>query len=377
MKNKLLSTCAMLGASALATGAAYAQSSVTLYGIVSDSLAYLSNEAGHANWKTISGMAQNNRLGFRVLENLGGGLSAVATLENGFDVNTGKFGQGGRMFGRQAFVGLSSKQYGTLTAGRQYDVLWDYLDRIEPQALAPGLATSVGSNDNIEGKFRYSNSLKYKSPEWRGLGFEAMYAFSNKAGDFQQNRAVSAGVNYTLGNQRYALVYLNIDHPGTANAAGAVSDDYSGGAFQLFHASPLNAAVGVRNQRVAAGGADLDFGRARFAAIVSDVRYTYLDTTSLHLDNADLVALYRLTPALTISAAYVYTLGHYGGIASNMHWNQGQLTLDYLLSKQTDLYLAANTIHASGDLAKAVLFLNAPSSSKSQTALVAGIRHLF
>jgi general bacterial porin, GBP family len=367
----------ILSVAMCASTSALAQSSVTLYGIVSDGFGYVSNQGGHANWETISGANQNNRLGFRVKEDLGGGLAALGTLENGFDVNSGKLGQGGRMFGRQAFVGLSSTTYGTVTMGRQYDVLWDYLDRIEPQSMGPGLGTSIGSNDNVEGNFRYSNSVKYKSPDWGGLGFESLYAFSNKAGDFQQNRAFSAGVNYDLGSQRYSIVYLDIDHPGTANTAGAVSDDYSGGGFQLFHASPLNADVGVRDQRVVAAGGEYDFDRTRIAGLVSDVRYSYLDSTSLHLDNVDLVAVYRLTPSVFVSGAYLYSTGHYGGIVASSHWNQGQVSVDYFLSKTTDVFAYANYVKASGALAQAVLFLSSPSSSKQQTAIVAGIRHTF
>ncbi|CAE6877384.1 Outer membrane porin protein [Paraburkholderia aspalathi] len=154
------------------TVGAHAQSSVTLYGLISTGIEYVSNEGGHSAAAMVSGANQNNRWGLRVIEDLGGGLKAVATLENGFGSTDGKLGQGGRMFGRQAYVGLSSDQYGTLMAGRQYDVLFDYLDRIEPQAMGPGLGTSVGSNDNVEGNFRYNNSVKYRSPNFVGLEFE-------------------------------------------------------------------------------------------------------------------------------------------------------------------------------------------------------------
>ncbi|WP_284506982.1 porin [Caballeronia sp. GAFFF1] len=367
----------MLVVAFCASATALAQSSVTLYGIISNGLGYFSNQGGHSNWTMISGANQNNRVGFKIGEDLGGGLSAVGTLENGFDSNSGKLGQGGRMFGRQAFVGLSSSTYGTLTVGRQYEMLWDYLDRIEPQAMGPGLGVSVGSNDNIEGNFRYSNSVKYASPVWGGFGFEALYAFSNKAGSFQQNRAFSAGLNYALTSQRYSLVYLEIDHPGTANPSGAVSDDYAGAPFQLFHTSPLSNSVRVRKQRVAAGGAEYNFEKLSLGGIVSDVRYNYLDNTSLHLDNLSVVGQYRVTPAFFLSAAYLYTHGAYGGVSSNPHWNQGQVSVEYFLSKRTDVFAFANYIRASGSNAPAVLFLSSPSSTKEQVAVVAGIRHKF
>src|SRR5471032_1747885 len=89
---------------------AYAQSGVTLYGIVDEGLMYVTNEGGHQNLKMVSGTTQNDRWGLRIVEDLGSGLSTVATLENGFDITSGALGQGGREFGRQAWVGLSDKQ---------------------------------------------------------------------------------------------------------------------------------------------------------------------------------------------------------------------------------------------------------------------------
>jgi predicted porin len=133
----------------------------------------------------------------------------------------------------------------------------------------------------------------------------------------------------------------------------------------------------VRKQRVIAGGAEYSFDRLSLGGIVSDVRYDYLDTTSLHLDNLSLVGVYKFTPALFASAAYLYTHGTYGGLDSNPHWNQGQLSLDYFLSKRTDIFAYANYIRASGSRATAVLFLSSPSSTKEQAAVVAGIRHKF
>ncbi|WP_438391888.1 porin [Caballeronia sp. DA-9] len=358
--------------------AAHAQSSATMYGIISEGIAYINNQGGGSTVAMLSGVNQNSRFGFRIREDLGSDLAAVATLENGFSITTGAFGQNGRMFGRQALVGLSSKTYGTLTAGRQYDMLWDYLDRIEPLAAGfGGFGVNVGSNDNIEGNFRYSNSVKYISPTYSNISFEALYAFSNKAGDFSQNRAYSAGIGYDDGKRRFALAYLDIDHPGLANTAGAVSDDYQGAPFQFFHTSPRSSSVGVRRQRVFGAGTQFDVGNFTVSGLFSDVRYSYLDNTSLHLDNYDLTLTYKVTPALFVSGAYLYTNGRYGGIDTSSHWNQGQLSADYFLSKRTDVFVFGNYIKGSGELARAVLFSLSPSSTKTQVAVTAGIRHKF
>ncbi|WP_258170917.1 porin, partial [Burkholderia multivorans] len=78
-----------------------------------------------------------------------------------------------------------------------------------------------------------------------------------------------------------------------------------------------------------------------------------------------------------VSAAYLYTHGSYGGVVSNPHWNQGQVSVDYFLSKRTDVYAYANYIRASGSNAPAVLFLSSKSSTNAQTAVVVGVRHKF
>jgi len=106
--------------------AAHAQSSVTLYGLVDDGLNINTNAGGKHLYNVSSGVIQASRWGMRGTEDLGGGLKTVFLLENGFDENTGKLGQGGLEFGRQAYVGLSS-DYGSVTLGRQYDSVVDNL----------------------------------------------------------------------------------------------------------------------------------------------------------------------------------------------------------------------------------------------------------
>jgi predicted porin len=64
-------------------------------------------------------------------EDQGGGLAAVFTLENGFELNTGRLGQDGAKFERQAIVGPSSNRCGTVTLGRQYAGAVDYLGDFE------------------------------------------------------------------------------------------------------------------------------------------------------------------------------------------------------------------------------------------------------
>jgi GBP family porin len=363
----------------LAYQSAQAQSSVTLYGVISTGIEYINNEAGHSNIKMLSGTTQNSRFGMRIIEDLGGGTSAVATLENGFDSTSGKFQQGGRMFGRQAWVGLSDQRLGTLTFGRQYDMFWDYLQQFESAVSATGLAVHIGDNDNAFGSFRYNNSVKYASPNWGGVTVEGLYALSNQAGDFSLNRATSVGVSFNRGPIRAALAYLDIDRPGLANPSGAVTDDYAGAPFVLFHNSPLNNTVGVERQREFGAGGAYSIGPATWNLLFTDVRYRYLDRTSLHIQNYDTSLTYRFTPSAQLGVGYIFTNGEYGNVPSNtsMHWHTGQLSFDYALSKRTDVLLYGDAVFASGARAIAVTYLNSPSSTKRQVIVIASIRHRF
>jgi predicted porin len=104
---------------AAVAGTAQARTGVTIYGIAD--AGYLRESGGSAGTvnKIGSGMGSCSRIGFRGNEDLGGGMSAVFTLENGDRLDTGEVDAAGSMFNRQAWVGLKSKD-GMLTLGRQY-----------------------------------------------------------------------------------------------------------------------------------------------------------------------------------------------------------------------------------------------------------------
>src|SRR6266702_42046 len=91
---------------------AHAQSSVTLYGLVDVGFTYNQNSGGHQQFSQTGGAGAGSRVGFRGTEDLGAGLASVFVVENGFSPANGKLSQGGAIFGRQAYVGLSSTRYG-------------------------------------------------------------------------------------------------------------------------------------------------------------------------------------------------------------------------------------------------------------------------
>ncbi len=143
------------------TANSMAQSSTTLYGVVDDSFSFTNNQAGAHNYQMVNGGRGSSKWGFRTFGELGGGLSAVAVLESGFDINTGKFGNGGRLFGRQSYVALNGP-FGSIRLGRQYDLIADSLMPLASSLQFGGVLTSRAADvDNVWGDYSVSNTIKY------------------------------------------------------------------------------------------------------------------------------------------------------------------------------------------------------------------------
>ncbi len=183
MKKTALALAATLASLACV---AHAQSSVTLYGALDTSVAFFGNQAGKNGsgntFQMMSGNVSPNLWGLKGTEDLGSGLSAIFKLESGFNIDNGKQGQGSRMFGRTAMVGLSSTTGGTVTLGRQYDPLIDLLQPMTDDVYFGSAFATPGDIDNYDNSYRTNNSVKYTSPNWAGQQVCAMYAFGGEAG---------------------------------------------------------------------------------------------------------------------------------------------------------------------------------------------------
>jgi len=183
MKKTLLATALAVGFA----GAAAAQTSVTLYGIVDGGFGYtqykLKNAAaGAPNKATRTGgyasNQQGNRWGLRGSEDLGGGLRAAFQLENGFDLFTGSHGQGGRMFGRQAWLALQSDAWGSFAYGRQLNFASRYVAGVAgvyDDAFGHG---AIGESFSSTHTVRYDNMVAYETPSFAGFKFGVGYSFN-------------------------------------------------------------------------------------------------------------------------------------------------------------------------------------------------------
>ena len=391
MKKSLLALAA-LGAFA---GVAHAQSSVTLYGIIDEGFNINTNSGGKHLYNLSSGVLQGSRFGLRGTEDLGGGLKAIFVLENGFDVNTGKLGQGGLMFGRQAYVGLSS-QFGTVTLGRQYDSVVDYVGPLEAGDQWGGyIAAHPGDIDNFNNAYRTNNTVKYTSVNYNGLTFGGTYSFGGQAGNVTGNQIWSLGAGYNNGPLVLGVGYLNARTP--AASGGLFNNGGTATAADAAVTSPVYGAYTSANtyQVIGAGGA-YTFGAATIGLTYSNIRFANLGMAfaqptvkgqSATFNNAELNFKYQLTPALLVGAAYDYTRGASIDGASTAQYHQGSVGVDYFLSKRTDVYVIGVYQHALGQVLNeagtgvtaATAGINGLSGSSNQNQLAAriGIRHKF
>lgn len=377
----------------LAASAAHAQSSVTLYGLIDAGLMYTNNVVkgtSHGSlFQATSGNINGSRWGLRGAEDLGGGYKAIFVLENGFNVQNGKLAQDGREFGRQAYVGIGTGQFGTVTLGRQYDSLVDF---VSPLSGTAGTFGDTGfahpfDNDNLNHSVRMNNAVKYMSENYAGLKFGALYAFSNSP-SFAANRAYSAGASYAFGPLNFAAGYLQINGSAGSNASspGAVDVNESTangtGGFQL----------GADVQRTVGAGLNYAFGPAvvgfvythsQFQGTTSFGQSNVNNSGTMRFDNYELNGKYALTPAVNLGIAYTYTDGHVGNgsntvFGSDPKWSQVNVQAVYLLSKRTDVYAEAMYQHTIGH--NYVAFINTSggaSSTANQVVATVGLRTRF
>jgi predicted porin len=178
-----------LGGAAAAQSPTASPSQVTLYGIVDLSMHHLRSGArsalgGADVTRMMDGTVYGpgSRWGLRISEDLGDGMKAGALLENGFLADTGTLGQGGRIFGRQAYLILSSTTFGELRMGRQYMLHDEILGVASPSAgftiTNPGGIYTLpsGTIQMFIDANRIDNAVHYLSPVLHGFRIQGMVA---------------------------------------------------------------------------------------------------------------------------------------------------------------------------------------------------------
>ena len=393
-----------LGAIALASGSAFAQaststSSVQLYGIVDMAYRHTNNEGAGKDGlsKMIGGGMSQSRWGINVDEDLGGGSKALVVLENRVDADTGNVST---PFFQLSYVGLQGP-YGRLTAGRQWNVLFDVVTSTYAsfpyspymEAYKPELGMAMGG--------RTSNMLKYTfaTPDRSFVG-SLQYSFDEnndtkalEAGLPASAAQVPAYVGSTLGGGAWQTAggYLRYAANGFALGGGFMRTTLPGGtdvdAWTLggsYRTGPWYFSTGY------------GLNKAKYAAVTSPVQgfRNIVDRALLgqfwagqtnggfqpgDADKRQLFKVgvgYQLTPQLNLGAHYFR--GKQSGSASgasNGNVNFYVAVADYAFSKRTDAYFGVDHTSISGG--SALVLDGSGGNARSRTGVTMGIRHRF
>jgi predicted porin len=320
---------------AVCSTSALAQSSVSIYGIVDAGLVRESGGSADSVTKISSGIASGSRLGFKGKEELGGGLSAVFQLESGINVDTGTSGQGGVLFGRQAFVGLNSK-FGAVTVGRQYTPYYKTLRDIGDPF---GAVSMAGRSGNLfPTNTRANNVVEYVSPVIAGWRADLAWAAGEAAGDSSRNRQLGGSVGYAAGPLTIQLAHHRIDNATATDSTRntLLSANYAFKPVTVYASYARNKGLGQAGSKDMLAGVSIPFGASKL--LFSHVR-------------------------------------HHDDTAANNDARQWGIAYDVQLSKRTDIYIAYAVI----DNRNAAAFTvgNATDTGTGDKAFNLGVRHNF
>lgn len=300
------SLAALFALSAL--GAAQAQSSVTTYGLIDVSFGSTKAPGGITQTTVDSGKLTTSYVGFRGGEDLGGGLSAVFKLEQFLRADTGDQGRftGDAMWSRNAYVGLSSKDYGTITLGRNTTPLFVATLSFNAFGDSFGYSPSIRhyfTSGTVTGDSGWSDSVLYNSPSFGGFKFGLAAATKESAGGTSNGGNWSVDLGYSGGPLAAALVVQDVKKDGTTPLADTRTWQLSG---------------------------SYDFGVAKTFAQVGKV------------DNRTTAMTWRLSSIgarVPVGAGAV--LAQWGRLAPETGAGRNTLSLGYShsLSKRTELYV--------------------------------------
>ena len=296
-----------------ASGAAMAQSSVTLYGVVDTGITYV-NGAENLYGMTHVGGNTNSRLGFRGVEDLGNGLKATFNLESGLSADDGGnyMNESGLTFNRTSTVGLAGS-FGEVRLGRMMTSSYLAVSRFDAfgdTGVGASRAWSVGYPT------RASNAVSYTSANFSGFKFGAEYGFG------EQEKARDG---------RYMGVALNYDNGPLSASLGLDRQNNVG--LSVFGQPAVD--TDLTSWQL---GGSYNFGVAKLLSFYKQSKYKVIggsDNVKLKTFNVGLTA--PVGAAGEVRAAYNHYRSSITGLSS-LKANQVSLGYVHNLSNRTALY---------------------------------------
>ena len=310
MKKSLLALAVLTAVS----GAASAQSSVTLYGKVDLGLVLDSGSSAGKSIRISSGVTGDSRIGFKGVEDLGGGMKAAFQLETGYCADSAQgspnFCTGSNQFmGRQAHGDLTGA-FGAISAGRQYSLGFNNLSTIDP--FGTGFAGQVNNIVDPSG-IRLNNSATYSTPNIAGLTGSVEIAFGEQTGNWEANRETGAGLTYASGPAYAGFTFYDVSN---AAGNGAARKNYLFGGTYDFGVVKVHALA-----QKSTGAASLDvldlMGGVTIPVAGGQVLASYIhhnDRTSADKDAQQLGVgyLYPLSKRTSVYTAYARINNQHG-----------------------------------------------------------------
>ncbi len=208
---------------------------MTVYGVADAAVGF----GGHGDNDfsgIVSGVLSGSRIGFKGTEDLGNGLKAVFTVEQGFDIGNGNEHIAGKQFSRQAFVGLGGS-FGTVSLGRQYapgyffnyDAVLGAL--VSPQSI---LSSNGGLTITPNSAARWDNSVAYTG-SFSGLTARAIYSMNAVETDPNPNDddAYGLSLDYANGPLSVGGVYQVVQNNAEDQQEWGIGAGYDFGVVKL------------------------------------------------------------------------------------------------------------------------------------------------
>lgn len=364
MKSRFIQV-AVLSTLAASIQAAHADN-VQVYGVIDNGIQVVNNQPQGTSYSMSSGDLAGSRIGFKGTEDLGNGLKAVFTLETGMDTSTGAQSQS-RLFGRQAFVGLSDTSFGTLTLGRQSTFMVDWMSKYNAMG-----STNYGIK-RMDAAFsdRADNTIKYIN-KFGDVSIGALYSRSwddiNAAVKEDQARMIELTLRYNTKVLDTGLSFYKKNALAPAAGASRTNNETRITAGFMYGESALKLSGGYRWLRQ-------ELTRDKYTS---------------HLVWAG--ANYKVTSPLTLSAAVYYQKG---AVCDNLNaatcpvvQNAGSdpkatmlaLGSEYAFSKRTSAY--AMTAYVLNNSKSSISVLGGKygvnvTPGKNQLGLSVGLKHAF
>ena len=371
---KLLATLALsLGVAAVAQ----AQSSVTIYGILD--VGYIGKNLKGAPATATNTLNSNqfgssaetsSRLGFRGVEDLGGGTSAFFTIETGLTPTSSTVSTWNN---RQSFVGLAQKGLGNVAIGTQYGPMHKAVASTDPgqsnntvgSVIYPAAGTDGGqSSADAAYTIRFNNSLTATTDRFKGFSANAIYSLNNQdstqtaanTGGTVNNNAYGLGVDYVLGNLYATVAYQSVKSINNTVDTASISSTFVG--------------TNTTDSQLYAG-ATYDFKIVKLFAGYTDRKVQSNLNSNNSLDRTGQQVGVRGNITKKVEGWASVGNGKYNAFGANTataNFTAYQVGSNYWLSKRTNLYAIVGSTQTSS---------TSTSGSLSGNMYATGVRHTF